>query len=308
MPVMFNHFFKRRYWSKLRMPQYLFALYVLSIIYGLYLSIRIIPIIHTFILSLHEWTLIDPFKPFIGLRNYIDLFHDSRFFLALSNTIFFTLGTVLAGVVISLALALLLNRRGMRFTRLYEVLYFVPVVAPMVSISVVWKWIYDPTYGVLNYLISFFGIRNRAWLLDPRLALGAIGLMYIWKYIGFYMIIFLVGLKNIPEEYYEEAMIDGSGTFETFKSITLPLLKPITLYVVVISTISAFSVFTPVYVMTAGSQGATGNIVRVLVFDIYENGFRFFSMGYASAEAVILLLITAIFSLLEFKAFRFGEE
>ena len=173
--------------------------------------------------------------------------------------------------------------------------------------SVAWKWIYDPKYGIFNYLLSFVGIKPVGWLIYPEVAIWALILMNIWKNLGYNIVLLLVGLKNIPEVYYEAASIDGAVGWNRFRHITIPLLKPILLYVIVTSTINAFNVFTQVYVMTLGSQAAPGRAVRVLLYDIYENGFRYFRLGYASAEAVILTLIVIALTLIQFKAVKSDE-
>jgi multiple sugar transport system permease protein len=206
-------------------------------------------------------------------------------------------------------LAIALNNKMMnRFAPIYLLIYFLPVVTPMVPVAVMWKWIYDSQYGLLNFFLSFFNISPKAWLIDKNLALYAIAIMSIWKVIGYYMVIFIVGLKNIPKNFYEAASIDGAKRLQAFIYITLPLLRFITFYVLVISVIQAFNVFTQVYVMTSDIQGAPGNLVRVLVYDIYENGFRFFKMGYASSEAVMLLLIVLSITFFEYLIVGRGDE
>ena len=239
---------------------------------------------------------------FIGFDNFSKLFKDKIFITSLANTTLFTILVVLFSFVISLALAIMLNNRRMeRFSAVYELIYFLPVVTPMVPVAVMWKWIYDPQYGLLNYFLSLFGIPSQAWLIYPNLALYAIVIMSVWKIIGYYMVIFLVGLKNIPKDYYDAASIDGAVGWQVFRYITLPSLRPIVLYVLVVATIQSYNVFTQVYVMTSDIQGAPGRLVRVLVYDIYENGFRYFKMGYASAESVILLLIVLFLAVIEFR-------
>ena len=265
--------------------------------------VRIIPIIRTFSLSLFESDMINPEKAFIGLRNYQELLTDSRFRLAIRNTSFFAVFVVIFGVLIALGLAVLLAGR-IRFGFWYEMLYFLPVITPMVAVSVVWKWIYDPSYGLLNYILSWFGIAPVGWLIDPNVAMWSIIILSVWKLIGYNMIFFLVGIRDIPETYYEAAQLDGAGRWGLFRHITLPLLRPIFLYVTITSTINAYNVFTQVYIMTKGSQGAPGNVVRTLVYDIYENGLRYFKWGYASAEAVFLLLIVLLLTLIQFRAAR----
>lgn len=273
----------------------------------LYVIFRIIPIVDTFRLSFYSWSVLGVGNRFIGLQNYFKLFQDKLFITALVNTTLFAVFVVFFSVVISLALAIMLNNKRMeRFSPIYELIYFLPVVTPMVPVAVMWKWIYDPQYGLLNYFLSLFGISPKAWLVYPDLALYAIVIMSVWKIVGYYMMIFLVGLKNISKEYYEAALIDGAVGWQVFRYITLPLLRPIVLYVLVVATIQAFNVFTQVYVMTSDVQGAPGRLVRVLVYDIYENGFRYFKMGYASAEAVILLLIVLVLTVFEFRVM--GKE
>ncbi len=284
-----------------RRKQLLFCLYVLLPTLALYSFLRFIPIGSTIILSFQKWNLLDAVKPFVGFKNYVKMFQSQEFIGALKNTVFFVLFTVPVTVVISLALAVGLNSKKVKIVPFYQTIYFIPVVTSMVPVAVVWKWIYDPSYGLLNYFLSFFGVESRAWLIDPKSALSSIAIMSIWKVIGYYMVVFLVGIKAISPQYYEAAEIDGANGWQRFTRITLPLLKPITLFVLVISSIRAFQVFTQVYVMTVGSQGAPGNVVRVLVYEIYENGFRFFKMGYASAEAMMLFAIVAVLTLIQFR-------
>lgn len=289
-----------------RTKRYLFCYLGLLPIVLLFLWLRVGPLVSTIRLSFHDWNLIKAYKPFVGLKNYANLFNDRLFIMALRNTTIFAFATVLIGIVLSLALAVALNRPS-KLSGFYQTVYFLPVITPMVPVSVIWKWIYDPGYGLLNYFLSFFGIKPVGWLMYPNLALLSIIIMCIWKAIGYNMIMFLVGLKNIPEQYYEAAAIDGANNWHIFRSITLPLLKPIIMYVFITSTIEGFNIFTPVYVMTTGSQGAPGNAVRTLVFNIYEEGFRYFKMGYASSQAVVLLLIVLVMTVLQLQVFR-GED
>ena len=291
--------------SQFRRNQLLFCMYVLVPVFVLYSFLRFIPIGRTIVFSFQKWNLLDAVKPFVGLKNYIKMFHSPDFINSLKNTLLFVVYTVPLTVVIALALAMGLSSKRIKMVPFYQTVYFMPAVISMVPVAVVWKWIYDPSYGILNYFLSFFGVEPRAWLIDPKTALLAISAMSIWKVVGYYMVIFLVGIKGISTHYYEAAEIDGANSWQKFTRITLPLLKPITLFVVVVSSIRAFQVFTQVYVMTVGSQGAPGNVVRVLVYELFENGFRFFKMGYASAEAMILFLIVALFAVIQF---QIGKE
>ncbi len=292
--------------SQQQLGQYAFCYTALLPILAVYTFIRIIPILQSFWFSLHDSKLLGQSMTFIGLQNFVQLAGDDLFRHALSNTTLYAVGTVVGSIVLGLALAVILAS-GIRGSSLFELLYFIPVITPWVPVSIAWKWIYDPTVGLLNYLLSFVGIPPHGWLLYPDTALWAIIVMSIWKGIGYNMVIFLVGIRAIPLDYYESANIDGASQWGLFRHITLPLLKPITLYVLVISTINAFNVFTPVYVMTTGSQGAPGSSVRVLVYDMYENAFRYFRMGYASGEALTLFLIILFLTLIQFRVIRIEE-
>lgn len=228
---------------------------------------------------------------------------DKNFGIALFNTTLFAIIVVSVSVTLALLLALALKKKT-RLGGLYEFAYFLPVVIPMVPVSIVWKWMYDATYGIINILFKAIGLSAIGWLTEPKIALSSIMIMSIWKCLGYYMILFLVGLRNIPIQYYEAARIEGAYGWQLFKNITFPLLKPMALYVLVIATIQNFNVFTQVYVMTTGSQAAPMSAVRVLVYEIYQNGFRYFKMGYASAEVVVLFAIIMTISLIYFKIFK----
>ncbi len=264
-----------------------------------FIVLRFMPIITTFVLSFFRWELIRPYRPFIGFENFIKLTGDANFKEAIWNTTLFAVVVVSFSLVLSLLAALALEKKIWGGT-VFETIYFLPYVIPLVPIALAWKWIYDPTNGILNYIIGLFGAAKQGWLINPNLALPSIMFMSIWQRIGYSMIIFIVGLKGIPREYFEAATIDGAGKWQAFKWVTLPLLLPIILYLSVTSTIEAFRVFTQVYVMTTGAQGAPAAWTRVLVMDIYQNAFRFFHIGYAAAESVILFLIILVVSLLQF--------
>ena len=274
----------------------------------LYFIFRIYPILNSFRLSFYSTSIIGTKNRFIGLENFSKLFKSKNFITAFMNTTIFAIFVIFFSIVISLMVAVMLNNKRMeRFSYIYELIYFLPVVTPMVPIAVIWKWIYDPQYGLLNYFLSFFGVSPKAWLIYPNLALCSIIIMSVWKVIGYYMVIFLVGLKSISKNYYEAASIDGAVGYQMFRYISLPLLRPIIFYVLVIATIQAYNIFTQVYVMTSDIQGAPGRLVRVLVYDIYEEAFSYFKMGYASSEAVILLIIVFALTIFAFRVIG-GED
>jgi multiple sugar transport system permease protein len=284
----------------------LFCYSALLPVLALFAYVRVVPIIESVVISFYRWDFIRPVKPFIGLANYRNLLTDENFILALKNTLIYSFATVGFSTALALPLAVFLARKG-RLSAIYQTIYFLPVITPMVPMAIAWKWIYDYNYGILNYVLSLFGIKAVPWLTDPEIALWAIIIMSVWKSIGYNLILFLVGIRNIPETYTEAARIDGATDWQLFRNITLPLLKPILLYVLVTSTINSFNVFTQVYVMTLGSQAAPGQAVRVLVFDIWQNGFQFLKMGYASAEAVMLTLLVLGFTVIQFRLARSQE-
>ncbi len=291
----------RRFGQRARIP--LFCYFALAPVLALFFYVRVIPIARTFVLSLYRWNMISPRKPFIGLENFRQLLGDENFIAALKNTTIYSFGAVILTTLLALPLAVFLTRKS-RLSAFYQTIYFLPVITPLIPMSIAWKWIYDYNYGVFNYLLSLAGLPSVPWLTDPSIALWAIIMMTVWKQLGYAMVLFLVGLRNIPHEYAEAASIDGATDTQRFRRITLPLLRPILLYVVVTSSISSFNVFAQVYVMTVGSQTAPGNALRVLVYDIFTNGFQFFHMGYASAEAVILTMIVLGLTLIQFGAIR----
>jgi multiple sugar transport system permease protein len=284
----------------------LFCYLALIPVLALFAYVRVVPIVWSFVLSFYKWNLISPLKPFVGLTNYELLLSDENFLLALENTAIYSIATVVFSTVLALPLALFIARKG-RLAAFYQTVYFLPVITPVVPMAIAWKWIYDYNYGLLNYALSFLAVKPVAWLTDPAIALWALIIMSVWKVLGYNLILFLVGIRNIPEIYLEAASLDGASAWQRFRYITLPLLKPILLYVLVTATINSFNVFTQVYVMTLGSQAAPGQAVRVLVFDIWQNGFQYLKMGYASAEAVAFTFIVLGFTLIQFRLAR-GQE
>lgn len=197
-------------------------------------------------------------------------------------------------IVISLGIAIILNKniKGRMF---FRAAYFVPVVSSWVAVSLIWKWLFNPSFGIINYVLSLVGISGPAWLHDPQFAMIAIIITSVWKDIGFLMVMFLAGLQNIPDTYYEAASIDGASSFRKFWNITVPLLAPTTFFVLIISLINSFQVFDQVMIMTGGGPAGT---TTVLVQQIYNHAFRYYEMGYASAMSwflfVIIFVITAV--------------
>lgn len=290
--------------SSLTRPRVAFALYVIIPIFAFFVIIRVFPILGTLFLGFFDWGLISPTKPFIGFKNYTALFNDSLFIIALRNTGVLAFLSVIITMAGAFGLALILNRKKTIFADIYKLIYFVPFVISWVPLSVIWKWMYDPSYGILNYVVGLVGIPPQGWLVNPKLSLYSVIILIVWRSVGFNTILFSVGLKNIPSEYLEAGRIDGAESISLFRYITLPLLKPIILYILIMTSIINFGIFSPVYILTVGSQGAPGNAVRVLVYDIYENAFRYLHMGYAAAESTILLILVVFLTLIEFKLIK----
>lgn len=225
---------------------------------------------------------------FIGLDNYVRLARDPLFWTALENTLYFVAVGGPLSVAVSLGAALLVNHRLARFKGLFRSLLFLPVVTTLVAVAVVWRYLYHPRYGFLNYLLGLAGFGPADWLGDPAWAMPAIILMAVWKNFGFNMIIFIAGLQSIPRCLYEAAEIDGAGPWPQFVHITLPMLAPTFLFVTVITMIGYFQLFAEPYVMTQGGPADSTLSVALLMF---QEGFRWWNLGYAAAVAFVLFLI-----------------
>jgi multiple sugar transport system permease protein len=264
------------------------------LVFGLY------PIAASFFLSFHEYS---PLRPdaarFLGLGNYAEALGDAMFWLALKNTLFFVFGTLPFTTVFALGLAVCLDRAfpGRTFFRAG---FFLPTVVSIVVLSLVFRGIYAPD-GPLSGALRSLGLPAPRWLLDPRTALPAIMAMDVWAASGYYMVIFLAGLKSIPADLYESAALDGAGPWQRFVGITLPLLRPTFLFVLVVNTIRSLQIFTEVFVMT---RGGPLNSTLTAVYYLYDQAFYHFRLGYASAVAYLLFTVTLALSLLQFRWLR----
>jgi multiple sugar transport system permease protein len=259
------------------------------------------PVFFSFYLSFQQWNMFSAEKAFVGLDNYIRLFQDPEFWQVLKNTAIYTIGTVPLNMALSLAIAYVLNKKitGKKFLR---TAFFAPVIISPVAAAVIWRWIYDPNFGLMNYAIGFFGVDAINWLNDPTAAMFALIVMGVWKTFGINMVLFAAGLQGIPEQYYEAAEIDGASRWSKFWNITIPLLTPTTFFIMVMSMITSFQVFDIVYVLTQG--GPLGS-TKVLVFYVYEQAFQFFEMGYASAISYILFAILFVLTMAQIKYLRY---
>ncbi len=242
----------------------------------------------------------------VGLSNYARLLRDPVFWISLKNTFFFVLvgGPLTVGV--ALGTALLLNAKGVRLPGLFRTVYFAPVVTTVVAVATVWRFLYHPRFGLLNHVLGFVGIPAVDWLGDPRWAMPAIVLMAVWKNYGASMIVFVAGLKAIPESLYEAAVLDGAGAWRRFRAITVPLLAPTFLFVGLTTTIGYFQLFAEPYVMSGGDGGPVNSTLSVALF-MYKQGFRWWNMGKAAAIAFVLFAVILAATLVQARLQR-GRE
>lgn len=261
----------------------------------------VFPIFFSLYLSLHHWPLLGLKKSFCGFDNYLHAFKDPVFWVSAKNTGYYVVVYISLVTILALGFALLVNSLGKFFKTVMRTIYFIPVITSMVATSIMFVWLYQPMYGILNYFLGYLGLGPYDWIYSSTQVMPSITLMSVWKSVGYAMVLFLAGLTTIPWQYYEAAKIDGASQWQLFWRITLPLLKPTTLFVVATGTIGAFQVFTQIFMM---SRGGPGTASMVLVLHIYNLGFRFFEMGKASAVAYILFSVIFIVTILEIKSFR----
>lgn len=260
------------------------------------------PVIAAFAMSFTDFDIyalgnIDYLR-FVAFKNYSTLLSDPLFWTAIKNTFYFVMVGGPLSVAASLAAAVLLNSKFIRFKGVFRLIYFLPVVTTHVAVSIVWRYIYHPRFGLLNYLLSFVGIGPVDWLGDPAWSMPAIILLVVWKNFGYNMVIFIAGLQNIPEELYEAASIEGASAWQQFKNITIPQLAPTTLFISVITMIGYFQLFAEPYVMT---QGGPLNSTLSIVLYMYQEGFRWWNIGYSTALAFMLTVIILVGTTIQFK-------
>lgn len=253
-----------------------------------------------FYISFQKWNIVQP-ATFVGLENYLRLFRDARFHRAVGNTLLFMIGVPL-NLASGLAVALLLNTK-VRGQAIFRTMFYIPVVTPLVVSSIIWKWVYQGDYGLLNYYLLKLGIIQEkiVWLANPDLALPALIIMGIWGGTGSTMVIYLAGLQSIPEEMYDSAKVDGANAFQRLIYVTIPLLAPTTFFLFVTSVIGTFQIFTQVYIMT---NGGPLNRTTTIGYYLYEKAFRQLDMGYATAMAFALFAMIFVFTVLQMKFTR----
>ncbi|WP_245553004.1 carbohydrate ABC transporter permease [Brevibacillus massiliensis] len=260
------------------------------------------PIAYMIYLSFQDWSLLSLDEmEWAGTANYEALFADADFYQVLKGTLVYTVSTVAIGIGAALLLALWLNRKA-KIYGLVQAAVFSPHIISLVSVAMLWMWLMDPQYGLLNAILEFLGLPAYTWLADTKSALVSLILVSVWKGIGYNTLVFIAGLQSIPREIYEAAALDRSPGWKTLWKITIPMLSPTLFFLLVINTISSFQVFDTIYIMT---QGGPVNSTNMLVFYIYEQGMDFYNGGIASAASVVLLGIVGALTLLHF---RFMEK
>lgn len=258
----------------------------------------IYPILRSVWISFTDWDFMTPEYNFVFLKNYISLFHDSRFYLALWNTLVFTAGTLLPTIVGGLGLALLLqkNFRGSGF---FKFVLFSPWITPTVAISIVWTWIFQPDGGFANQILSLFGLPALKWISSSQTAMLSVIIVTVWKSLGYAMIFYLSALEKVPVELYEASSLDGANAFQKFRYMTLPSISPTTFFLMIITMVNSLQAYDQIQILT---QGGPSGSTRTLLYMYYQLGFQEFNMGQATAVAVIMILITAVLSCIQFVA------
>jgi multiple sugar transport system permease protein len=263
-----------------------------------------IPLGYGIIGSFCDWNPLTNTMVFTNIQNYIQIFNSKLFKISLKNTIIFSGSLVILrtflGLIIAAGIHSLKKHAGV-----LRSLYFLPVIMPIVAISLVWKWIYNPRVGLLNMLLAAFGFVGKNWLMDKSLAMPAVIAMTAWKDVGYAVIIFIASLMNIPNSYYEAASIDGANGIQKFKSITLPCLRPTTIFIVITSLISYFQSFVQIFIMTDGGPGTS---TYVLSYMIYHEAFVNYRFGFASALSIVLFFIILIITFIQLKVLPKGDE
>lgn len=285
--------------------RWIFAILAILPTLAIFSWMRIYPIIDTLRLSLHKWDLLSKKKPFIGLDNFRELMGDQLFLDALVNTSIIAFGVLIITIPTAMVIAALIHHRTTsRFSAFFETAIFIPYIVSLVPAAMAWKWIFDARLGPLNAFLSLFGVSPQPWLFDPVLSVICMIILCSWQALGYAVLIYLVGFKSLPVSLYEAAKLDGANARQSFWHLSVPMLKPITLYVSVVTLVSGFNVYAQAFVLASDAQGAPGRQVRVLVLDMLENSFRNYRIGYAASEAVILLAIVLILTLIQFSLLR----
>ncbi len=280
-----------------RFQRHLFVLTVLIPMIATFAVFWIYPLVDGFWGSLHRWTAFDPSREFIGLKNYVDLFGDPTFRAAVVNSFEYMLYYLPSAILLSLLLALGINASG-QVRALFRTVYFLPVVTSVVATSLIFNYLYQPRFGLINQLLALVGLPEQGFLRSPAQALPSIAAYAVWKNLGFNMVLFLAGLSAIPQMYYDAARVDGANPLQRFFFITLPLLRPTVVFIFITGMIETLQVFRPIFVMTAttGNDMAGGPLNSTMVIALYQwqTAFTIGNLGYGAAMGIMLFLIVMV--------------
>jgi len=263
----------------------------------------IIPALQSLYYSLTNYSVVMATR-WVGLDNFRRMWEDQLFWRSLWNSAYFTFANIPISIALGFTLALAVNAK-IRGRNFFRVTFYLPLVTSTIALSMVWLWLFDPTFGLLNALLRVFSLPPQLWLQSTSQAMPSIVLMSIWGGVGGIMLIYLAGLQGVPESLYEAAYVDGASGPQVLWYVTLPLLAPVTLYVLVTSVIGSFQIFGPIYAMTSGGPAFA---TTTLVHQIYINGFRYFSMGYASAQSWVLFLLLLGLSIVNLRLMTGGMD
>lgn len=288
---------RRGPWSGLRRRESIAGFLFLLPNFLTFFVFTLFPVLAALFLTFAEWDLATPPR-WIGLGNFAKMAKDDLFIKTMGNTFYYTFTAVPTGVLLAFILALLLNRK-MRGILTFRTIFFLPNVTLAVAVAIVWSWIYHPEFGLINYFLSRVGIKGPQWLFDSRYSMPAVIIMSNWAGIGYPMLIYLAALQGIPAELYEAATIDGAGGWQQLRHVTIPLISPATFFILTTSLIGAFQGFDQFYMLT---QGGPAFSTTTIVLYIFNNGFSYFKMGYATGMAAVLFLCILTITLLGWQA------
>lgn len=289
---------RRRFTLRHKQAAWAYAFLLIPMIF--FVWIRIYPVFSAFNISVRKWDILSPVTPYVGLNNYKKLLTDKTFLKVSVNTLKYVLICVPSGLILSLLVAMMLNRvqHGVGF---FRVLYFIPYITSIVAVAWVWRWLFMKSGGLVNNLLIAVGLPPQPFMNSTSQALGVVASNVVWQALGFKIIIFLAGLKQIPTVYYEAAAMDGAGPWQRFSRITLPLLNPTVVYLTVMTMIQTLQIFTQIKNISFEGTGGPLNSTNSVVLYIYQTAFQSFNMGYASAMTVVLFLCILIISLVQMK-------
>lgn len=259
-----------------------------------YTVFLLVPIGIAFAGSFHEWNPLSGIYRFTGIENYVNVFTSALFGKSMLNTLIFSVVVIFFRVGLGLAIAIAIYSNLIKHKSFFRAIYYMPVVTPMVAVAFVWKFLYNPQIGAINQILGL----DINWLMNPKTALPAIMIMTIWKDFGYAVVMFMAGLYSLPSDAMEAARVDGASSWQTFKYLTLPLLKPMTLFVVITSIISYIQAYVQVLILT---EGGPGTATYLSSYIIYNEAFVKYNFGYASAMSFVLFVITAVFTWLSFR-------